>query len=184
MDIVIYRIVNVSGLLMHNPIGLAPTKSTLGTKKKNYDPDEDAEAVSYRNEAGQLILPTSHFRGSMLKASTHFKVGKMAAKGVFASSVFPVEDSVILVDPKSNKPLTKYKVDTRRAVVQRASILRSRPLVESWACDLALEVDMEMLPNLEHLTQILNRAGKVAGVGDFAPRNGGPFGRFTASLKD
>lgn len=65
MDHVTYRITSVSGLLMHNPVGLAPTKSTMGTKKRNYDATEDAEAVVYKNKSGELILPTSHFRGAM-----------------------------------------------------------------------------------------------------------------------
>ena len=55
--------------------------------------------------------------------------------------------------------------------------MRHRARLEEWEVKCSLEIDEEILP-VKDVHQILNDAGRRAGMGDFRPQKGGPFGRF------
>ncbi len=48
-------------------------KSTSRAKKV-YVPKDEAEKKTYRTEDGKLFLPSTHFKASMVKAATDFKM--------------------------------------------------------------------------------------------------------------
>lgn len=183
MQIITYRITGVSPLLQHNPAGMKKSGDGMSAAKKVYIAEEEAEAGVYRNERKEIVVPTIAFRSAILEASKGRKIGKVAARAVMSGSVFPVEQSCIVLDQKKFKPITEYKIHTCRAVVNKAGILRCRPMIENWCCDLALEVDTEMLPNVDIVAQLLNIAGKIIGIMDWRPQKLGTFGRFTAAVK-
>jgi hypothetical protein len=184
MQTVVYRITGVSPILQHNPQGMKRSNDGMTAAKKTYLSGEDeAEQGTYRNARRELIVPTIAFRSALLEACKGRKIGKVGAKTVVAGSVFPVETEAVLLDVKNEKPITKYEIHTCRAVVNDAGILRSRPMISNWCCDLPLEVDDEMLPNWESVVgELLNIAGKIVGVMDWRPEKLGTFGRFRAEL--
>lgn len=183
MGIYQFEITGVSPILQNNPAKMQK-KADGGLKggKKVYDPAIEAEESSYRNERGELVVPSIAFRASMFKACTGRKIGKMGAKSVVAASVFPVEMACILLGQKSGKPLTKFEIHSTRVVIQRQGIIRCRAMIADWKTILALEVDSEMLPDPNVVEQLLNVAGKVAGIMDWRPERLGMFGRYTAKL--
>lgn len=183
MEIVTYKIEGVSPLLQHNPAAMQSSSSKGLSGKKVYIPEEEAAAAVYKNERGEFVIPTIAFRSALLSGSKGRRIGKTAARAVLAGCVFPVEQECILLDQKNHKPIKGYKVHTCRAVVQRSGVMRSRPMFENWCCKLALEVDTEMLPNTDIVTQVLNIAGKIIGVMDWRPEKLGIYGRFTAALE-
>jgi hypothetical protein len=50
--------------------------------------------------------------------------------------------------------------------------------LETWSVSLDLQIDDEILPS-DHVHAILSDAGRRAGLGDYRPQRGGPFGRFS-----
>jgi hypothetical protein len=123
------------------------------------------------------------FRSALLNGLKGKKIGKMGAATVFQPAVFNVDQFCVLVDPDTEKPLTKYEIDTRPAVIGRSRVIRSRPRYDSWSCTLFFEIDEEVL-TAKQVEEQLNVAGRVAGVGDYRVNRKGPFGRFTAELID
>jgi hypothetical protein len=99
------------------------------------------------------------------------------------ATIFPAEEWTTLLDPKTRKPIKgdQYVVDTRRAVVQRNGVLRSRPKILAWVCVVTFEVD-ETIGGSQLLEDIGNLAGRMVGIGDFRPEKGGPFGRYAVRL--
>ncbi len=183
MQIYVYRVTGVSSLVQANPRPmLLPRDTGLKAKKIVYDAAEQAEQACYRNERNEIYIPTISVRAAMLNACIGRKIGKLAAKAVISGCVFPVEESAILLNQKTLKPITKYKIDSRRAVVQHQGIIRCRPMIENWCFDLPLEIDNEMIPNIAPVTDVLNLAGRICGLLELRPNRRGIYGRFKAEL--
>jgi hypothetical protein len=183
MEIVRFKITGVSPILQNNPAKMQASKGTELGGKKTYDPVIEAEAAVYRNDRKEIVVPSIAFRAAMFKACTGRKINKLSAKTAVAASVFPVEQECILLDGKG-KPIKDYKIHSCRCVVNKAGIIRTRPMIEHWSTVLALEVDTNFLGKgcEQVLEQLLNLAGKIAGVMDWRPEKLGTFGRFTAKL--
>ena len=187
MEIVVFKIVGLSPLLQHNPrtMGSAGKRESLGTKVIP-TPEEEAEAGTYRLPDGQLYVRSDAFRGSIIGrggAASGRRIGKATANSRVAAGLFMPEPECPLHHPKTGKPIHDYEIDTRRALVQGNGVLRSRPMIRDWACDLVCEID-ELFITIDQVLELLNIAGKVAGVGDFRPQCKGVFGRYAATLKD
>ncbi len=75
-----------------------------------------------------------------------------------------------------------YEIDTRRAVIRCAAILRSRPRLEKWQTEFDIIYDDRFVSEAI-LVETLERAGVVVGLGDFRPARNGPFGRFNVELR-
>lgn len=185
MDIVVYHITGVSSLMMHSPKGMSAAEGpkSIGTKVIP-TPEVEAESGAYRLKDGQLYIPTAAFRKAILTAARGRRIGKTSAGMVLGGSVLPAEEEAPLTDPVTNEPLKEYEIDIRRVVLNKQGIRRARPIIRKWACGLPLEVDLEMLPNLEILTEVLNIAGKIVGVLDYRIEKGGIYGRFMAALRN
>lgn len=185
MKIVKYRITGMAPILMNNPESMKPAAPGAGgTKSRIPTPKAEAEEKCYRDDKGNLQIPAVAFRAALLRAGTGRKIGKMTAWSVYSASVFHVGDFCTLLNPSTNKPLKKYDIDTRRAVVQKNGVLRSRARVDKWSCILILEVDDELMPNIDTLTEGLSLAGKIIGVLDFRIEKRGWFGKFKAELME
>lgn len=184
-----WKIVGVSPLLQNNPAGTMKGSEDGGMSagKKSYNDDDEAAVRVYRNAEGQPIHPTAAFRSGMLEAAKGRKIGKTAARTVIAGAVFPAETEAQLVDVKG-KPLAKYTVHKCRVVVGKSGILRCRPQWSPWNVMLALEIDTDFIKDLKLVTDILNIAGRIMGIGDNRPdtskgKSGvGTFGRYKAEL--
>jgi hypothetical protein len=178
-----YRIVGISPLLLHNPAGSmeAGGKKGVGTKKIP-TPEDEAEAGTYRTESGQLYLKSISFRSALLEACKGRRIGKIGAKAVLGGSVFNTDEICPLVDPKTGKPVKTYRINAMRAVIQKKNaVIRHRPQIDAWATEVRFEIDGDLV-STEVVTELLGMAGRMAGVGDYRPQRGGPYGRFTAEL--
>jgi hypothetical protein len=185
MKLVSFWVQGLSPLLTNNPAAMQK-KENKGAKtaaQRIPDAETEAERGAYRNERGELCLPAVSFRSAMLSAAKGLKYGKMSAISVTQASVFVAEDFCVLVDPETREPLKTYVIDSRRAVVNRKDgIVRSRPRMNRWATQLVLEIDEAFTP-MENHTDVLNRAGRLIGVGDFRVERRGWFGRFHATVE-
>lgn len=160
------KVKGVAPLVMHKFNLESEDDSRRG--KKNYVPEEEAEKAAYRNQQGQLILPTNHFKASMVKAATDFKIsGKKTAKEFVKSGILMSETETVL-DPQ------EYEVFTCPVVVNRSRIPRSRPMIRDWTCEFTLEIIDDLYLDKNLIKEILETAGKYKGVGDNRPE----YGRF------
>jgi len=182
-QIAVYKITAISPLLQNNPASMARSNGDLGVKKIP-TPDEESAQKVYRNEDGTFYILSEAFRSAIVGkggAASGRKIGKRTAISACCAGLFTTETRCTLFDPDTEKPLKKYEIDTRRAVVQGQGVLRSRPMFPKWGLLLAFEIDEDWV-TLQMVLELLNIAGKVAGVGDFRPQKKGSFGRFKAEL--
>lgn len=176
-----FLIKGVSPLLVHSPQSMAGMNTpSVGKGKKVPSPEEQAEQSAYRNAEGQFVFPVIGPRNALLKAAKRYKVkGKRASLFEDVAHIQPEEDYAVILNG-NGKPAKEYVVDTRRAVVQRNGVLRSRAKFEVWSLRFALIYDAE-LTNPEVLRQVLEDAGNRIGIGDYRPACWGWFGRFTVA---
>jgi hypothetical protein len=159
------------GILLHNPAGMAVGNSG---KKAIPTPEVEAAAACYWNEEHtSLAIPGWNLFRALVKAAGAFKAGKISGAKIVAGGVM-VEPTMLSFNT------TKYDIDTRRAVVVRQGILRSRPLLKAWQLDFDLvvneeDVDPKFIPVLR---PICEEAGRRVGLGDFRVEKNGPFGKF------
>ena len=153
--------------------------SVRNPKSRIPSPKEEAESKVYRDKDGFIVFPSYWFRASILNSSKGAKLGKMAARNVLGSSIFVTTQNFYPL--RHGKKLKEYTINTQRAVIGNAGILRSRPLIETpWELEGVLEYDAEMIAG-KHLTEFLTLAGRIAGIGDQrpgAPKKPGWFGLF------
>jgi hypothetical protein len=180
-EIVTFRVVGISPLLQNNPMNFIGVQqdSSLGSKK-TYNDEEEARLRVYQNDEGQYYHPSQSFQRSMVRAVTGKKFGKESAPAVLKGSVFIAEPHCIILDA-DGEPATAYGIDRQPCVVNKAKILRCRPVWKKWQMDVAFDVDYTFRPLdvlKQYITQALATAGRTVGVGDYRPEKGGGFGRF------
>lgn len=158
------KIKGTAPLLLHR---FAPEESVSSRTKKVYVPEEEAEKACYRNEHGKVFIPSTHFKGAMIKSGVDFIYkGRKTYKEYIKSGIF-IEENEIILTPQ------EYIVNSMPVVIARARILRSRPEFKDWKCEFSLEIADEAL-DYRIVKDILIAAGKYKGVGDFRPE----YGRF------
>jgi len=159
------KVIGTAPLLMNQFVESKPQASTRS--KKVYDPATEAEKKSYRTADGKLYLPSTHFKASMIKAATDFKMsGKKSYKEYIKSGIFIFPTEIILDQQK-------YEIHSEPVVIQRSRVMSWRPKFKEWSCSFTIELADEML-NKDTIKEILATAGKYKGVGDHRPE----YGRF------
>jgi len=191
MKIAKFGITGNGGLLMHNPSSMRGTTGEMQRGGKKIPlPLDEARAGLYAMPKGQLYIKPDWFREAALTAATDLKdpQGKRGASFLkrFGAAVFLCTEHCPLYRASDRaKPITTagedWTIDVRRAVVQRQGILRARPRIEDWYCELEFEYDEEAI-SPAHMLQVLTLAGKTPGIGDYRIGRKGPFGRFTVEL--
>lgn len=163
------------GLLMNSTKSMA-LEIKGKSKAKKYDHKIDAESVSYRNSKNQLIVPSRCLKACILNAASWYKFGKLSAKQLIAGCTTLEPTEIILTD--KNKALTKYEVDIRPVVIQRARIMRARPLIRSWQLNFKMVYDEKMITSKDDLYKIIKEAGQRIGLLDNRPQKFGENGKF------
>ena len=146
-------------------------KSRQGGKKKAEDlPQAEEEKALYKNEKGELIIPTNMFLGAMKKGATSYKLeGKKTYKDLVRGGVFIDEEYSVL------------KGDERKwTVLARAlkkntgtTIMKYNPKFEKWSANFTLTC-LDDRATTEALHEILKYSGAYCGIGGWHPR----YGRF------
>jgi len=162
--------VTMAGLM--NPIKLSG--------KKKPEPGDEAEAGAYRMDDGNLCQPAEHIYAAMVRAAGNFQVqgrGKMTYRDSVKGSLIVEPDPIIPLLNKKGKPVKEYEIDGRPARIQRARVMRHRPLIRDWRLDFHLVIlEPDTLP-AQVANAILVKAGQSVGIGDYRPR----FGRFVVT---
>jgi len=174
------KVTGIFSLLTHNPAQMQVVNRGPKTKRIP-SPEEEAAAGLYFDDDGNYCIPSIAFRSALLNGLKNKKVGKASAISVFQAAVFNMDELCILIDPETDEPLKEYKIDTRRAIVQRQGVMRSRPRFDKWGCYLTLSIDTDIVTP-EQVEEHLNIAGQIIGVGNYRIEKRGPFGKFKVEL--
>lgn len=156
------------------PAGLTKGKKDYGT------PRHQAEQTPYFDaKTKKLWIPSSWIMGTINTIASDYKLtgSRKSLKSVSGGAVVPCEEKIYFQEDYKVKNI---EVDSRPVVIQRARIMRHRARLEKWSLNFNLEVDETIIP-VDQLHQVLNDSGRRAGLGDFRPPKGGPFGRFNVT---
>jgi len=168
------EIEGISPLLMNSPKSmLEPTPSTR-KKTSSYNQKEEAEKVAYRNAKGKLYVPSTAIKGTMIGAASYKKAGKFTLRPLIASAVRVVGNELIL-DKQT------YDIDLRTVVIQRARVVKARPVINKWKLKFELDIDTSSIADLNIVKENLEDAGFRVGILDFRPQKLGEFGMFKIS---
>lgn len=139
-------------------------------KKKVYNAKEEAEKALYRDKkTKEIVHPTEHIFGALIKAGTSFKFeGKKTFKDIIKAGVV-IEPEYVSLHKKNWD-----EIDTRPVVIQRARVMKWRPRFNEWELEFEIQILDDENISIPLLKQILERAGTYHGIGDYRPR----FGRF------
>jgi len=174
-----YFIEGTSPLLMHNPAGmLVPKDNKPTTKAKSIPaPADEAEAGTYRAEDGRLYFPMIGAKRGVLLASTGKKIGKNAAPKMVRAGLFEADERMFFYHPETKEPLFDYEIFSASVVIMRSRVVHHRPKVWPWAATVLFEVNDDYLAP-QHVNDLLEEAGKLAGLGDWRPEKSGRYGRY------
>ena len=179
----------VSPFLMHsdrlaNP--LDPLKKEIATyTSKRKKTDDDHEEIARLEWLGGMYYDGKigpYMPGRMLKSCLINSAKKTKEGPKIRSGVLVATDKAKLVydGPRDTESLWKVGqfTDIRAVVVQRARLMRCRPIFHEWSCRFEMVFDESVIDSAD-IFRLLSTAGTMIGVGDFRPENGGDFGRFS-----
>lgn len=178
-----YTIEGVAPLLMHNsrlanpfdPIAQQLKVVSSRRNKKDEDYRKMAEMEFFGglclDENGAPCITGEQVEISLKQAAAKRRMGTIAKYAIMSNGNFP------LVYKGPNKPEELWNdmrfVDQRSVVVQRARVIRTRPVFPQWKAHIEVSFDEEEI-NERDVDWMVETAGKKIGIGDFRPK----FGRF------
>ena len=166
------ELTGVTPLLMNSPLSMIENVGIgMTTKTKTYDLKVEAEKLAYRKDNKELYVPGTAVKGCLINASSFKKIGKYAAKSIIAGGVFVMEDKIGL-------GTKEYELDKRTVVIQRARVVKARPMLEKWKISFEIQYNDNMIGDSEIIKNILIEAGQRVGLLDFRPQKYGNFGMF------
>jgi len=184
-----FKLTGVRPMLMHNgrlanPLDpyVQELKKLTGIRKKTDEilariMELEARGGCYETDEGLLGQQTEAVWASFYEAAKAYRRGKDLER-----ALIPIPETVPL---QINGELVSAddfvkdldNIDYRSVVVSRSRVMRSRPLADNWEAVHTMEL-LEDIVDEETLYPIIERAGRVVGLGDFRPR----FGTFTAEI--
>lgn len=176
-------------LLMHstrlaNPLDPA-TKALKKVTAKTKKTDEDHERVAQLEFAGGLYIddeigpfvPGENIERCLLDAAKLTKAGMKLKRAMF---VMTNENWLSYKGPRTTDTL--WADDRFRLVapvkVGMQRVMRTRPMFREWTLEADAILDPEQM-DLDELVSIMERAGRLIGLGDWRPR----YGRFQGTLE-
>jgi len=152
-------------LLMHK---FNEGEQTKTRGKKVYIDSEETEKALYKDEQG-IYAPNTWIKAMLVHASKDFKI-----KGSKNYSN-AVKGGILIETEKIRGNLNEIKYETFKCpvVVQRARIMRCRPLFREWELGFEVSIiDPQISPEL--LKEFFMSGGMYSGLGDSRPE----YGRF------
>lgn len=166
------RIVGVAPILFHRYDDVAVEAKGKAAKNSAEKKSDNVESYVYRTPGGDIGIPGTVFKAALREAGRSVQDPRSPRK-----SAMDLVKASIQVEPFIASLGTKEwdYIDRRRVVVQRAAITRHRPaLAEGWNTDFQIVVLAPEYISPDWLHDLVTRAGRFVGIGDFRP----DFGRF------
>ena len=164
----------ISPLLMNRPSAM------IGDISKDKKPFEDnpegmAKTKLYVNPKGKLYQPSTHLQGALVEAG---KAKKVVGKG--KSTYSKIVGYAVTINPfeilHKKQAWEVFSVLAVNPSTKGRNLLH-RPMLKEWELDFEVEFDeTEIQPSI--MKELLEIAGKIAGLGDWRPAKKGPHGKF------
>lgn len=147
----------------------AKAKAAKNSKAKKED---NVESYVWRNKDNELCIPGEYFRQAIIHAAKFRQDPRSPRKS--AMDLFKA--GVVSLTPLASLGTVNWSyLDTRRVMVQRAGINRTRPAMQQgWTTDLTFQILTPEYIDPATFHEVFSTAGRLVGVGDFRPT----FGRF------
>lgn len=167
------KLKGITPLLMNSPKSMIEEamNSDMKTSTKKHDFEASAEKLAYKTDKGKLYVPAEAIKGSLIGAASWKKIGKFTAKPIIAGGVFIPEPELIL-------DKQKYELDYRTVVIQKARVVKARPMVRDWTLDFEILYNENLIPDETIIKELLIESGQRVGILDFRPQKMGSFGMF------
>jgi len=167
------ELTGITPLLMNSPKSMLEDNLMKKMKQttKDYDHKKEADKLAYKTDKGELYIPAECIRACLIGASSFKKIGKYAAKSIIAGGVFIATPEILL-------GTKKYDLDIRTVVIQRARVVKARPMIKNWKVNFGITYNENLIGNADIIKQILIEAGQRVGLLDFRPQKMGSFGMF------
>lgn len=177
------ELTGTKSMIMHNgqlanPLnGYTRALKAITGKRKKTDDDLmeimriESRASAYETPTGTLGLPTQNVWRCIYDASKSFKLGEDIKRSLISSPVIePVlfQGSEIDVDIYLKDPDHILYVPV---VVQRSRTMRARLIMPEWKTTHTFDL-LEDVIDVRNLEPVLNRAGRLQGIGDWRPMYG------------
>jgi hypothetical protein len=144
-------------------------KAAKGSKAKKTD---DLESFVYRCDDGTIGIPGIYFRQAIVGAAKYLqdpRSPRKSAQDLYKAGV------ISLTETASLGKVTWDKLHQCRMVIQKNAITRTRPcFLKGWIATFLLQVQLPEYIPIDILTQVINNAGRLIGLGDSRPT----YGRF------
>jgi hypothetical protein len=136
---------------------------------------DDLESYVWRNKARELCIPGEYLRMALVNAAKF----KQDPRSPRKSAMDLFKAGLLVSTELASLGKTDWDlVDTRRCVVQRSGINRSRPAMEAgWRTKFVVEVILPEYIDTTMLREVVDLAGRVVGLADFRPT----YGRFNVT---
>lgn len=162
---------------------LLGAKTSKKKDREEMTPREIADRAAYKSEDGVYYVPMEYISGAFAHVASDYKQKnsirkslKAVAKGIFR----PAQESASLLD-ELNQPITSFEVDIRKATNhQKGAIAVCRPRFDKWKVKCQVMID-DSIVSPDTCLEILNDAGKRAGIGSYRVARGGYFGQFVVT---
>lgn len=139
--------------------------------------DSEGKNVDTLNFNGGLVtvIPGKLFKSAICQAGTTFKLGSTLKPNLRVSFNCPFQFGD---DPDPNVLVNKNKYfDNRPVVVNRARIMKARPVFPTWSASFDVQFFTDKL-ELNQVKDCIELAGQIVGIGDYRPAKNGDFGTF------
>jgi hypothetical protein len=161
-----------SDLLFHRWNCEAVDAKSKAAKNSVAKKTDDIESYLWRNSENEICIPGEYFRQALIHAAKFRqdpRSPRKSAMDLFKAGVVSLTGLASLGSVKWDY------LDTRRVMIQRAGVNRTRPAMQmGWKAKLEFQVLTPEYIEPVVFQEVLNTAGRLVGVGDFRPT----FGRF------
>jgi hypothetical protein len=160
--------------------GLLAAKQKKAAPKEELTPRQIADKAAYRDADGTYFIPTEYVVGAFRHMASDYKESNKSRRSLktVAAGIFrPTNGKATLLD-ENNKALREFEVDIRKGVNHtKGAVAVCRPRFDRWKAKFSVQVDDSII-SVSTAQQILEEAGRRAGIGSFRVSKGGYFGQF------
>lgn len=172
--------------LLHHKMPQEDLYKLLGAKtekKKSEEeltPREIAQRHTYVDSVGAYVIPVEMLMGAIKHIASDYKqknTTRRSLKTVIAGAIRPTHDDAYILD-ESGAAVDSFEVDIRRGVNhQKGAVAICRPRFDRWKSKFKIEIDESIVP-VKTAHEMIQDAGKRAGLGSYRVSRGGYYGQF------
>lgn len=161
--------------LFHRWSNEAVEEKARAAKNSRTKKEDNVESYVYRNDKGELCIPSEYIRQSLIHAAKYLQDPRSPRKS--AMDLFKA--GIVCLNELCSLGTKEWDyLDRRRVVIQRNAVTRVRPaMLPGWIIqsEMMILLPEYLTPDLVHDTLV--NAGRLIAMGDFRPT----FGRFNVS---